>query len=747
MSIHYYEHVKSNGSNRSATSSYELENPKPPVIEINHISTDERVVIVVQDDGSITSISSEGKSARRSYQIRQGSASLRLHAIQSMSLTDARASVLRGRPDISASLANNSIVISAVYSNSQGPSTAANELHFGIWILTPSVTAAYQDSLAPVTTYNLQTTSQAVVSFKSGSSKLEIQTTLSVSTFDLTTAAPQKLYERKPFVSYQTPNVELSHDISLSFSFGELLLYNSKFNSLLASTRVSTAPLKRKRDGTGLARMSFISYFSQLKRVLACSGSQLLAIDIHADDSTRNSLKHTSLLVGNILRGRNAQKGTPQTDADALDDQGLLTLSQELDDLVKSRDASGFERRLRESFSLNQWEDLKRLKPRQMKLLISKMFTVTTDDESGGAKLGLTLLSVQLLRWCIKSGILDEYVISGAFGGRTYDIPFGAVPDCLRQADESLTLLEEYIKSSPYIEPVALTLTIKSLIDQALRTPESIAAQQAPVKSIMDADGQTVLQDLSQMPGDPHTGNARSTKCLIFALRRLAFAGNATVSVQIRAAFEQKEVLALIQFLRQQLFLGGYTRSAEVQNYPSPPPSDIEGEGIVDEKPRITLDSIVTLLNGCIDSLGMIGVLVSNDDQAFIGRMIPELYSEIESATAAVEDSSYLHGLLRETLRYAESVERQPFSVRSKVERTNDVPSEKGKVVTLYTEGDTMDVGNRLPTALPLSLKAEEDISQRKIRKGGQAQPRSAREMGMLKDRLKAPYAFERLVL
>jgi len=249
---------------------------------------------------------------------------------------------------------------------------------------------------------------------------------------------------------------------------------------------------------------------------------------------------------------------------------------------------------------------------------------------------------------------------------------------------------------------------------------------------------------------DEMSRNTPTSTCLVHTLKRLALTGSAIVSEQLRnSSFGQRQILALIQFLRQQLFLGGYSRLAEMRSYPSPPASNTgeEGENDPASHQRISLQEIVTLLNGCIDALGPVGILGSAEEGAFIEKMVPELLSEVTSASQAVEDSTFLQGILRETLRYAESVERQPFEVRSKVENKDVSAMRTGQIVTLYSEPDSADPGLFSRSALPLSLKAEEDIDKFKIRKGGQSQRRSTREIGMLKDRLKSPYSFERLVL
>lgn len=709
----------------------------------------------MQEDGSITCMPPDGTISGLRFKLASDSTSIKILAVQSLSLKEARSSVLRGRADVSSVLADSHAIVAAVYQKTHESPAVSREVFLGIWSLTPNKTAEDISHLTPLIVHNLSHAIGAKLDlkntarFKSAGAKLEIQIGASATIFDLSAVYPRKLQECEPITPDQVSSIELSHDIRLSYAPGRLQLYNSRYRSLLASTHVQNISLKRRRDGSNFSGLRFVAYFSQLKRVLACSGSQLLAIDIHSDASTKHPFKQGSLLIGNILRGQNAKPEAPQAGGNHVDDPDWRSLLSQLCPQGSSQDPADFEGKLKEHYHMERWEDLKKLKPVQRDFIISQIFEISTGTEPDKVKLKLALLPIQLLKWFIKCGFLDDYRVLKALGADVAILNHGVVAESLFRADESLDLLKEYVLHAPYLETSGLTLIIKLLIDRALKTPEAESTMQIHVDSGNSADEENLSNNIIHDPTERQFQSTPSMTCLLYALRRLSTLESSAVSSQMRASFEQSEILALIQLLRQQLFLGGYTRFVETRNYPSPPVSIADGEedATRSEEPAIALQGIVSLLNGCVDSLGMVGILGSNENRGFIENVVPELNSEIESATKAIEESAYLQGLLRETLRYAESVEKQPFEVRSKVERASDIRSKKGAIVTLYAESDSQESRPQLQTSLPLSLKAEEDVSKQKIRKGGQVQLRSAREMGMLRDRLKAPYSFERLVL
>ena len=145
--------------------------------------------------------------------------------------------------------------------------------------------------------------------------------------------------------------------------------------------------------------------------------------------------------------------------------------------------------------------------------------------------------------------------------------------------------------------------------------------------------------------------------------------------------------------------------------------------------------------------VGPLGVF-TEVDQGLSASIVPDLLSEISLATEAIEEAVDLQGLLREALRYSSTTEAST-SLESQAPQAKAIEQPRpGDIVTLYTEPDARDVYDGDFVSLPLSLRAKTEVGFVRNRKGGsQHRERSQREMKMLRDRERASYSFERLIL
>ena len=752
LTIQRFSQVKDGTELTTSTTDHVLEK-QAAVVKLATITSQDAAVLVVQEDGTVTVCeeSSNGVAAR--LLLVDDSSSVRILSAQCLTTSEARTSVLKSRQDLASGLSDDTIIIVAAYTK-QG----SVDLHVGVWSLRPHAGLSDNETaLTPILSHNMGQQHLHGSPKKSaihlvGQSNLEIHATNTVMSFDITTIVPQKRSERKHLVPDQISNLELSGEITLYLTANEVLACNRSFGSVLATADLGKSGLKRKRDNEGAARISLVAYFSQMKRVLASNGSQLLSIDLHSTDKLHDPLRRGSTLAGNILRGTDKRSSRrPPLEhkyftgkiRQPVAVQNWSLISKELDTLAEKNDATGFEEAFKKTFDLKKSRDLDSSKMPEDKVdyLLSKIFVLNQASTGTSSGLNFALLPQDLVRWCINAGFLEEYRVTQALRVSHNSIRPGTIFRALLGA--GLPLVEHYIQRSPFLQPDALSQITNILTHKRLDELQ-VAAQNTIT------DDNNVMEDLAipHSSGDDSITSWPVTQCLSSALRRWSYTAQSTISAGLRV-WDRTSILGLIQFLRQQMFLGGYSRVLGQHDYPSPPPSVHEGDDDnMDATARLPLGSIVVLLNGCIDAIGPTGILGTDDHEDFIQKMVPQLLSEISNACQAVEDSTFLQGLVRETLRYAESVEIQPFEVRSKVERKiKNGDMRKGEIVTLYAEPETPDGGEIAGSALPLSMKAEEDIDKYKARKGGQAHRRSAREIGMLKDRLKSPYSFERLVL
>ena len=757
-SIQYYEQ-KQTGSEVSVSTKAHILKSQAPVLKVEPANTAESDVLAIQEDGTLTAFSSDGATIKYKCLLKTSPDPISILDAHYLSKVEAQSSVLKSRQDLISTVPDDAVFLAVVYQGGE-----SKDLNLGIWA-SPNLSVPLEPliwhSLDQLKTASIKKTH---IEFVSGHKKLEIDTSSLVTTFDITTIVPQKLSERKSIVPDSISRLDLSPEITLYMTPGKLQIYNKTFSALQASSNSNMTTLKRKRGADNTSRMTLIAYFAQMRKVLAFNGTQVLSIDVRPIGGSQNPFKQGSLLIGNILRGCDRSDQTDRSPPSfkcsigRVEREGQVKdwsiISKDLDVLAQAKDAKGFEERFKTTFSLQKPKDLisSKLPPSKANYLLCKIFAPTsTDGDVASKNFKVDLVLPDLLRWCMSSGLLESSRVAGALQLNQAAVKSTAVAQALLEGDSQHELLDYYIQHSPFLQPEVLSFVAKALINQALHQSESeiqlLPTANAEIEMVNPVPIQQLV--LGSRPDEMSTNTPTST-CLARTLKRLAVAGSAIVSGQLRSSsFDQRQILAMIQFLRQQLFLGGYSRLAEMRSYPSPPASNTgeEGENEKVSQQRISLEGIVILLNGCIDALGPIGILGSAEERAFVERMVPELLSEVTSASQAVGDSTFLQGILRETLRYAESVERQPFEVRSKVENKEVSAVGTGQIITLYSEPDSADPVSSSRSALPLSLKAEEDIDKFKVRKGGQLQRRSAREIGMLKDRLKSPYSFERLVL
>lgn len=725
-SISCYKQVKKDGQANSSTATLPLSSTST-VIKLEPVDVVDRLIAAVQEDGTLSIFASDTVKHLSTHRLITAQEQFKILAVHGSSISTAQKTFLKSRSDIAAGLSANSIGIACVYEDLQ-----KQELYFGVWVLSADKTAQNSEIVQCALSHRLGHASIAngakKISVEIKGTAIEIKSTSQITRYDLTTIIPQRLADVKLPLSDCVSDLELTNNLYLCANSSKLQLWNRDFGSVLASVDISGSSLKRKRDQDGSRFISFIAYFSQMRRALACIGNQILAIDLHADDAS--SFKQSSLLIGNILRGAEKQSQAKTLHPDKRISIGRFhteelipnwpIVSKELDSLAEKNDTKGFEEVFKKTFNLHRAKDMNASKIPDSKInyLLSKMFAVVAvDGNTDQKRLKVMFLPRELMNWSISAGFVDNYRIDQALDDKVTARRPDAILLALADADASMQLVETYLRTAPFLDPEVLRLCIHVLMRRVLEAEET-----GLVEAQLSA----------------------TNTCLLQALKRFALVGTSVVSKQLRD-FDRAIILPIIQVLRQQMFLGGYGRLA--RSYPSPAPSEDGKPGSTNA--HLDLASIVVLLNGCVDAIGPLGIFGTDDAYGSImQRVVPELLSEVAAACQGVEDSTTLQGLVRETLRYSESIERQPFEVRRKNQIiASGKGAVKGQIVTLYAEPEVDDGGIESGPALPLSLKAAEDLSGLKVRKGGQTVRRSAREMGVLKDRLKSAYSFERLVL
>ncbi|KAI9718102.1 MAG: hypothetical protein M1812_004360 [Candelaria pacifica] len=226
-------------------------------------------------------------------------------------------------------------------------------------------------------------------------------------------------------------------------------------------------------------------------------------------------------------------------------------------------------------------------------------------------------------------------------------------------------------------------------------------------------------------------GSAIREQTLTLALLRLNAKPTTEVTKALRSQLTIEEITVLIQILRKELAIGGWT-----SRYLDADPQDSQ-TGSEDTHEDRSVGLIINLLNCAVDAINVPGwtlnSLEENED------LIAMLKFEVSAALEGIEEATYLRGLLQEILRYNRTLEEA--SSKPVGSGQGDKGEGMSKPITLLLDGQ------KEKRLLPVGLKVERDVNRTKVGAGGEVSRRSARDVGMLKSRMVGLYSRERIVL
>ncbi|KAJ9613203.1 hypothetical protein H2200_003144 [Cladophialophora chaetospira] len=730
-------------------------------------------IIVVQQNGNLTVFSADLQTTIIETSLSSKHLeSLKVLAIHILTLSEAQKTVLKQRPDVTSAAAPHTCHLAVAYGQT-GQTGSIDNLNYGVWEIENAGGNATSKGryLKPLFEHDLsQSISQPNLltgkhcSFSSRASNLFVHVGQTLSSYDLTGFVPSLSSTLHMGSGGTCETMGISPAFALGSFQDSLRLYDLKYQSVQAQRDTQQANLKRKRsvappDGSG--PIHFIAYYPQSTRIIGRRRNQLLAIDLNMIASKR-MLENGSDLLHNIGRGSSTQGSAAKSTAN------WKTVQTKLDDLAQAGDVAGFERAFiddlprigAQAASADPTLDellTEHAAPSEHKInyLLSTIFQVESSSNgavngrsAGDKQLKLRIASFKLMFWVSHLGLLSRHRVNSAATNATPDVkdgfPTNAVARALMDAGPSCALLIGCLKHgfSPDVDEQAAVVQL--LIQRALETSAntSNAGSGSQADGTMDVDlaltaatqVKTFSTSSSESPWLPNS----LQEALIAALDNFGTAASPTVSSTLKAVFSQTEILALIQFLRQQLFQAGHTRS-----FQSLPTTETVQR-------TVRFDVSIKVLSGCVDAIGPLGFFGAVDDEDFLGNIIPELVTEVTNTKQSLEEVLELQGILREALRYQESIQRQqeagariPPHIAGRISQQRP-----GAIVTVYSEavegGEDLQGGS----ALPLSLKVENVVNPVRMRKGGgPVKQRTLRQKRMLETRNKGQYSFERLVL
>ena len=648
-------------------------------------------------------------------------------------------------------------------------------------------------------------------SFDSQTLALSVSSGQSRLAYDITGIAPVLTAQFYPPTSVGSSFLRLTPALALCASSDTLSLCDIKYESIQSTTRVEHfgAGKKRRRSGnTSASSPRLVMYFGKIRRILAHRGNNLLAIDFSRSDAMHIVRSLDSVLIDSVGRGLPENSAAKSTHKNSNSEIGTIHVApstdigrwmesrSQLDELASAEDLAAFEDLMaRELCGSSEHIEPTRvqllqlprsahyLDQRMLDYLITKIFlpelqtdkdrTLSPSSSKSSCSLGLQLAPPRLLQWMSMTGLLTTQRIGEAFlrcfslSGMT--ISSNHIVNALMDADVTYDLAVNHFRNHPCLPASELLYAVKRMLGEVVASATMVEHTFIVEETLDDrmihvvADPRTSsadqhlasASDLSHMaqPG-PSSTTIQTATALLAGLGILASYPAQAITAQLRIQFDRPNILSLIQVLRQQLFQGGHTSFYNSRARPTPPSSTASSPRLEDTKitlTTLTLDDIVKLMSSCLDALGPIAFVTSDECSDFMENLLPDLASEVALACEGLQDTSRLQGVLREAIRYAESSHIQQSSVVTApvVQNINAAEQQPGTIVTLYSEPrPEQGEGGVTGGFLPLSLHGKEGASKTKIRKGGgQVVERSNREILGLQDRNVGNYSFQRLVL
>lgn len=794
LRVQAFETVGKNFQDTKTYTSPDLAHKDSPVIALELVSNDDdnrNYILSIQQNGAVN-ILSEDLSTLLTHVSLSSDAPIQILGVQCLPSNIAAATVLQQRSDLLISNGPQHAYVALAYTKSHSAETTPPKVFYGLWPINLAV--VNETLILPLLEHDLglQEHEATLVASKRQSCTFRLHARYldlkgpAFQTFELSGVRPIRTYvsSNKNPISQQT--MAISKRFALSSSQEALRLWDLEFETTQAFLDLKTLNKKRKlaRSGTDShgGQIDLVTWYHKLGRVIGRRRNQLVAIDITPTQGSKRVLESGTRLVDNIGKGVSLQDRptAPASDVQRID-IGPITVSanlspewrhtkKTLDRLAQAANVSDFEDAFIGMLSLESTQAVTRRQHQEhgdlsayqsgiptayVDYALSKVFEKattnkpTTDLEGVNGKevagennmgtndlqLRVRIKAVRLILWLSRVGSLSTHRVNIAMS------PFGEVkeplgPDAVSQAlvelDPTLNLLSQCLQNgfSPYVDEQS------SIVLMLIRIALSGSVDSDQV--VPEAERATGLDQLDKLERTSQSAWVTEDvkRALVLALNRFGAAGPSTISSCLRRDFAPRELLALVQFLRQQLFQAGHTRSFQSQ------PVEPHLEEVV------SLDAVVRVLSSCVDAIGPLGFFGTLENEDFIQSIVPDLVSEIDNAKKSLEDAADLQGILREMLRYQESRQKHhdAQSRSSRLESDSEV-QQPGTIITLYSEGvDGQEAQDA--QLLPLSSRAEGLINPFRVRKGGgQVSERSRRHVSMLEQRQKGVYSFERLIL
>jgi hypothetical protein len=456
-------------------------------------------------------------------------------------------------------------------------------------------------------------------------------------------------------------------------------------------------------------------------------------------------------------------------------------------DAANSKDAKKFDKAVLAYFGSALPSSAHYVNPEATLFLLSKIFSAedvaaTAGMESSStSQLRITFWPPTACDWLIRIGRLSldnvEIALRRAIKPRILQpLPKGSFIQALLDSDPSLKQVNQVLDGPVLLTSDDLAYSLKIFLNKAQSHSSTL---EDTARALKNGDLATPTQELSRNLGDDPATLTDIFKGLNTAIQKIHTQPQSTVVQALRATLSRMELMALVHHLRLSLATGGHT-----SRFTENPPTPITHDQIT---PPLALNTIIDLITASVDAIGPSGWISAlptsteemSDEEASAAasrdmELIADMKSEVSAALAGVEEATYLKGILREYLRFANTVTGSSSSssttqnAKALANTNNDTaetstpgpaPSHlvryehiNGADVMVFTrsgEGEDGLDGEAGGKMLPLSLKAaSSEVGATKVKKStGEVKGRSSREIGYLRRKAVGKYSFERLLV
>jgi hypothetical protein len=572
-------------------------------------------------------------------------------------------------------------------------------------------------------------------------------------------------------------------------------VYDTQYRSVQRS--IAADDVLSGTGTTGQGPLTFINFFAKLGIAVATKGNTMIAFDLNSFQNTSgSSLKRSrdGFLIDAIGRGigSSAAQWDPASKKHRSDNLASLRLTspeqvekwnqftKAVADATDSKDTKKFDKAVLAYFGSALPASGTYVNPEATLFLLSKIFSsedvpTTAGMESFSAsRLRITLWPPTTCDWLIRLGHLSmdnvEVALRRAIKPRILQpLPKGSFIQALLDSDPSLKQVNQVLDGPVLLTSDDLAYSLKVFLNKA---QSHSATLEDTARALTNGDLSTPTQELSRHLGDEPATLKDIFKGLNTAIQEIHTQPLSTVVQALRATLSRMELMALVHHLRLSLATGGHTF-----RFTENPPTPITHDQIT---PPLSLNTIIDLLTASVDAIGPSGWIsalptsssddMSDEDAGATAsqemELIADMKSEVSAALAGVEEATYLKGILREYLRFANTVVGTSTATDSKAltntdaaENVTPTPSQlvryehiNGAEVMVFTgpgEGEDGLDGEAGGKMLPLSLKAAStEVERTKVKKStGEVKARSSREIGYLRRKAVGKYSFERLLV